>query len=260
MTGFPSPSFEVVSIELSRSSDPNTELDIIPQRLRGRNTILRHLIAIAYGMRDFQILGGPNWINSDGYDIEAKVGDELADQIRKLPMGQQDAPLLSMTQSMLADRFKLSVSHSTKELPIYALVIDKNGPKLQEAKPGHVYSHEIQNPKSRVPEGLVVWRDRGALWGLARQLSGYLSRTVLDRSGLKGEYDFSLAFVDDRVNVPMFGRVQDGQRGSDNPPPSGSGGPSIFSALKEQLGLKLVPTKGPVEVIIIDHIERPSPN
>lgn len=173
-----------------------------------------------------------------------------------------------MIQSLLADRFKLKVSHSTRELPVYALVVAKTGPKLHDAKPGDTYPNGIKGPDGRPVGGAGMMRMRpGQLIGqgfsiasLAGLLSQQLGRTVMDQTGLKGNYDFTLQWTSDQRPVAMPAGPVGVSSGADGVPPSDSSGPSIFTALQEQLGLKLESTKGPVDIIVIDHIERPSEN
>lgn len=177
-------------------------------------------------------MGGPSWIESEKYDIDAMEVDSLAG---------------ATVQRLLADRFRLTLHHETKELPVYALVIEKNGPKLQEAKPGVGISSD---GRGYARPGGIFWGEEQRPGSTRRELTGYatpitllvdalsirLGRPVLDQTGLKGNYKFNLHWTPD------------------------ASGPSIFTALHEQLGLDLESTKGPVEILVIDHIEKPSEN
>ena len=162
------------------------------------------------------------------------------------------------------------MSHETKELPVYALVVAKDGPKLHEAKPGDTYPNGIKGPDgTRDTPGTGLMRmgrgpanrsrgSHGVPWCI--MLSEQLGRTVLDQTGLKGNYDFTLQWTPDQSQAAMPMGPEGGKPGADNAPPPESSGPSIFTAIQEQLGLKLESTKGPVEFLVIDHIERPSEN
>jgi len=260
-TSAPLPSFEVASIKPDRSGDTRSILETRPAGLHASGVTIKKLIAYAYGLEQFQVSGGPSWVSSDPYRVEAKVDDSQVEQIQKLPLMRQDDPLVLMLQSLLADRFKLKLSHTTKELPVYALVVARNGPKLQATKPGYIYTAGTKSPNGHAQEGLTVWRDRGAsMDGFAEQLSRHLGRPVLDRTGLKGRYDFTVEFARDQTPMTGFKGPEGGGPAPGAENQSDSSGPTIFTALREQLGLKIESTKGPVEVVVIDHIERPSEN
>jgi uncharacterized protein (TIGR03435 family) len=215
------------------------------------------LITYAYQVRDFQISGGPDWVRSERFDIEAKEPDELREELQKLPPEQRWEKDYSLVQSMLADRFKLKVRQETRELPIYALVVAKSGPKLEAAAPGvGIESHTrhfLMGKDHLTADG----SDMAYLaWALAQQLG----RTVLDQTGLKGNFKLALHWTPDPGQPDLSRGPADATLAADTPPASDSSGPSIFTALEEQLGLKLESTKGPVDVLVIDHIERPSEN
>jgi uncharacterized protein (TIGR03435 family) len=264
-TSSPLPSFEVASIKPDRSGGTLSILETRATGLHASGVATKKLIAFAYNLQEFQVSGGSNWVSSDMYSVEAKVEDSLAEQIRKLPSIQQDDPIRLMVRSLLMDRFHLNVSYATKELPVYELVVAKDGPKLQESKPGDTSPGAWKGPgrsgHASTPVGVTRWTDRGlSMPRFAAQLSRQLDRTVVDRTGLKAKYTFTLEFADDRTQPAMLRASEDGDLRASNGPPPESSGPSIFTALQEQLGLKLVPARGPVEVLVIDHIERPSEN
>ena len=230
------------------------------------------LIAWAYAgislpLRDDQLSGGPSWISSERYDIDAKLDDSQVEPLEKLPSEQRILQIRLRVQSLLADRFKLVVRDETKEVPVYALVIAKNGPKLQEAKPGDTYPNGIKGPDGR-PHGMW-WMEGGQLTGQALPMgslvmilsqSCQVGRTVLDQTGLKGKYDIALKWTPDQSPAGMFQGPSGAKPSAESTPPPDSSGPSIFTAIQEQLGLKLESTKGPAKAIVIDHIERPSEN
>jgi uncharacterized protein (TIGR03435 family) len=272
-TSAPLPSFEVASIKPNRSADDHFWISFDPGRFRVTDATTEQLITLAYNIKDFQVTGGPSWINSEKYDIDAKLEDVVEDRgakdFEKLPPDrrrkQMDLMLQSL-QSLLAERFNMKVNRETKELPIYTLVVAKNGPKLLEANPNDTYPNGIKGPDGIAHPGMMHV-GRGELKGqgipvgsLQRVLSQLLSRTVLDQTGLKGKYDIELNWTPDESEAGMFRGPTGGNPAAANPTPPESIGPSLFTALQEQLGLKLESTKGPVEVLVIDHIERPSEN
>ena len=228
--------FEVASVKLNRTGARGSSATPSPggRRFSATNAPLIMLVMLAYNVTQRQIAGLPNSFNAEGYDIEAKSDHPVSYQ-------QQ----MRMLQTLLADRFKLTLHRETKELPVYAMVVAKGGPKLRE------------NPDQGDP--LVT---RGAKAGeqvfknypmprFAFILSVQLDRSVEDRTGLTGSYDFTLAYTRDRVGPGVL-------EGREERPNSDT--PSIFVALREQLGLRLESAKGPVETLVIDHVERPSQN
>jgi uncharacterized protein (TIGR03435 family) len=275
-TAAPLPSFEVASVKRCRSRE-NTSFHILPDRIMVRNYLIEYLIEIAYG-RDFgefgfsnlrhnQVVGGPSWIRGeefgyDGYDIDAKVDDSVAEKFGRDcgaaffhgRCGYRNQMLL-MIQSLLADRFKLKVRRETKKGPVYALVVAKGGAKFLHATfPMPDYAAMQRSPALRppCPAGMFCYQDYLSMGRITDWLPGLVDRPVIDETGLKGGYYIKLQFAPEQ---PAGGNA-----GTDNALPLGPSGPSIFTALQQQLGLKLKPTKGPVESIVIDHIERPTEN
>ncbi len=230
--------FEVASIKPSDPNRPDTGLHRSNAKFAATNHTLKRLIAFAYDVELFQISGGPAWVNSEGYDVTAKTPDDVAHH-----KGLDDDKV--MVQALLSDRFKLTLHNESRELPIYALVIGKNGSKLEIAKP--------QNGSSDV-------RGRGRtqfiftnvpLSSLVHVLSQRLGRPVVDRTGLTAHYDFKLEWSPDQTSSDSRDSV------SSAPDPAG---PTLFTAIQEQLGLRLEAQKGPVQIFVIDHVERPSEN
>jgi uncharacterized protein (TIGR03435 family) len=264
----PLPSFEVASIKPSQSADFGRRIMMLPGRFTATGVTTKFLVAFGYNVKEFQISGGPSWINLERYDIDAKEEDSLEEKLRSLPPDQRGEQLRLRVQSLLADRFKLSVTHESKELPVYALVVAKNGPKLQEAKPGDTYSNGIKGPDGRVHSGMGLMRMGGGemtgqgipMANLVMMLSQQLGRTVLDQTGMKGNYNVELKWTPDQSQPAMPMGPDSAKPPADNAPLPDSSGPSIFTAIQEQLGLKLESTKGPVEILAIDHVERPSEN
>jgi uncharacterized protein (TIGR03435 family) len=266
------PHFEVASIKPSDSNDRKIMFRMMPGGgIDLRGVTLKALVQQAYDVRDFQLSGGPGWTGADRYDITAKAENasaeapadprQLSEQQRKTLQEQTRLRL----QALLADRFQLKIHRETKELPVYALVVAKNGPKLKE----NAGANEGRGRGMRMSPGQLVGQQVGTDF-LVQSLAQMLGRTVLDQTGLKGTYDFELTFAPESGRGGVFGGPGDG---APPPPPPGAGpglikepppadpnGPTIFTALQEQLGLKLESQKGPVDIIVIDHVEKPSEN
>jgi bla regulator protein BlaR1 len=259
--------YEVASIKPNNSGTNMVRLMFAPDGLTATNGTLQMFINAAYRIDDNQISGGPSWLKSDHYDIEAKMDSATADALHKLSEDQARLERQRMLQALLADRFKLTIHRETRELPMYALVIAKNGPKLQEAKPGDTYPNGIKGPDGRVGGGMIFMTGRGSVTGqgipisdLVRFLSRQLGRKVEDKSGLTGKYDLTLQWTPDESQGAMFKGPSPEPQGIASPSPPDASGPSIFTALEEKLGLKLESQKGPVEILVIDHAEKPSEN
>jgi uncharacterized protein (TIGR03435 family) len=239
------PAFEVASV---KPSAPGTRGRSILRSPGGRftatNAPLRDLVQNAYGVQDFQISGRPTWFNTERYDIVAKAEGDVSVAQSRL-----------MLQTLLADRFNLALHRETKELPVYVLVVAKNGPKFSQSKPGE--SESDTGFRTSAANGPVTAR-KVLISEFAKVLSGELGRAVLDRTGLTGYFDFTFQWAPDSNRTPPGDG--DGGRAVDTVPPPDTTGPSLFTAIQEQLGLKLEPSKGPVEILAIDHAEKPDAN
>jgi uncharacterized protein (TIGR03435 family) len=245
----PTLSYDVASIKPAKPAD-GTRLMVQFGRLSANGMTLKDLIKAAYGIEDTQIADAPKWVNSQTYDIEAKADNADEATFKNLTPDQYKL----MFQSFLKDRFQLKVHWETKELPLLALVVAKDGPKLKLAKPGDTYADGIKGPDGKAGghAGMMRW-SRGQMTGqgipitnLVSPLTRIAGRIVEDKTGLTGTYDFELHWTEDV-----------GSGGGGSPDPSG---PSIYTALQEQLGLKLESQKGPVQVLVLDHVEQPSEN
>jgi len=251
------PFFEVVSIKPERSGNGSLSFTFHADRFMAKNITVKRLIALAYEIpaKD-QIYGGPGWVDSETYHIDAKIDDSLAEKLAKLPSDQQWEQIRLMLQAALVDRFQLTVSHESKELSVFALVVAKNGPKLTQSDPKRAPSDETRG--ASMPERgrfIASQQSVASLLGLlSRELGG---RIVLDQTGLKGEYDFTLNWTP--VSPPEMGTGEAGQTSGATLVPETSG-VSIFAALEDQLGLKLESRKAPVDVLVIGHVEKPSGN
>ena len=262
----PAPKFEVVSIKPSHEGAGLFRVGLQPSgRFVAGNITVRFLLELAYGLKDAQILGAPHWIESESFNIEAKPDDAFIDQ--KLSRDERSHQISLMMQALLADRFKLALHHETKELPVYALMVAKGGPKLKESPPAPPDADGAEPgppPSGQLRRGGVQMR-RGELIAsaipldrLEDVLSRVTGRPVVNQTGLKGLYDFTLKWTPEEGEGPMMG----GPPGPppDAPPPPDANGPTIFTALQEQLGLKLESQKAPMDTVVIDHVEQPSEN
>jgi uncharacterized protein (TIGR03435 family) len=256
-------SYEVASIKPEKSGSMMFRVLNTPDGFSATSTV-QMIIRVAYGIEDNQISGAPGWVGSEKYDVEAKMDQATAEKMKKLGESQMQPARQHMLQALLADRFKLTVHRETKELPIYSLSVAKGGPKLHEAKPGDTYPNGIKGPDGRpAPPGAHLIRmGRGELTAqglgmdqIAHLLTQQTGRTVVDNTGLKGNYDFTLHWTPDQSATPLSG-----PGASPDASTSSESGPSIFTAIQEQLGLKLESQKGSVEILVIDHVERPSEN
>lgn len=262
------PSFEVASIKPDRADAPVRFVHFAdPSHITISNMPVKDLIAFAYHVQLSQISGGPGWINSQGYDIEAKVDDSVVAHLQKLSREDRADQLRLMLRSLLADRFKLELNHGTKQLPIYDLVVAKGGPKLTPTTvPAASAASTNGQPRPRGPDlmstpssitGKAV--DMSALAEVLGRNPALGGRLVADKTGLTGKYDFTLQFVPER-EMPMPGTNDRPPMPANAPSPGDPNAPSIFTAIQEQLGLKLEPAKGAVQTLVIENIEKPSEN
>ena len=232
-----------------------------PDGLVVRTATVKMLILRAYGVDAYQISGGPDWLNSERYDIDAKFDGTTADKLQKLSPDERILARQHMLQTILAERFNLAIHRENKELQTYSLIVGKNGPKLQEVK---LEDAGPSKPKVGPAPGridMTVGGTGGQVRGFASPLSNltvmltnYLHRPVIDKTGLTGKYDFTLRWTPDETQA----QVSSSANGLPSADPTG--GASLFTAIQEQFGLKLESAKGPIELIVIDHIERPSGN
>ena len=277
-TAAPLPSFEVASVKVNRSGGRNIGIMLPPGRFTANNVTAKMLIEFAFNgnqaglsLRDDQVSGGPGWINTERYDIDAKVEESLAkEQEQNLPFDQWANQVRLMVRSMLMDRFNLKVSHTTKELPVFTLLPAKGGPKLTVSTvlpPGPPGSNP---PGTDHPKGPMIRVGRGETTGAgmsAGTLADVLSRQpelqgreVKDETGLKGAFDFTLNSTPDQSQGAMFKGPDGAKPSTENTPPPDSTGPSLFTAIQEQLGLKLESKRSVVDILVIDHVEQPSEN
>lgn len=238
--------FEVASIK-KHAPDPshvfmfagNPPGDV--SRWTATNLTAKDLIGYAYGLNGFQMSGGPSWTDTEKFDVDAKVDDSMLPQLQKLTRLQQQRQMALMLRSLLTDRFKLQVTRGMTKAPAFALVVAKGGPKLKEAPPDPKTNggHPMMTADGKQVTVKMYGNPISDLDGF---LVAMVKRPVVDKTGLKGTYTLTL----------QYSELLDSS--------AESGPPSIFTALQEQLGLRLENTKTPVDTITINHIEEPSPN
>lgn len=242
----PAISFEAASV---RRTAPDTRGSSIDKPggagFNARGTTLKELITTAYHVQELQITGGPAWIGSERYDVTAKAGAPVT-----------PAQTRRMLQTLLAERFQLAVHRSTKELPYYSLTPAKSGPKLNKSDLTDCPGTPAPDPACggfrvymrREVTGFAVTMDE-----TAEVLSWLTAHVVEDKTALNGRYDFKLTFTPDESLGPLSSERPDAPRDDAN-------APSLFTALQEQLGLRLEARKGPVPALVIDRAEKASEN
>lgn len=235
-------SFEVASIKRGDPTDRRMGLHAEPSGVfKTENTPLRSLIQYAYGVNDYQITGGPSWMSSDPFTIEAKPETPIV-------TSTANDPVRPMVQALLADRFKLATHWEMREGTVYELSIAKGGPKLRQTDPEY-HSHNLDGGSGNLAgHGASMSQIIGSL-------SRQLGRPVLDKTQLTGNYDFKLTYTPEARDA-IFGRTTPIETTAGADPDE----PSIFTAVQEQLGLKLESSKGPIQMLVIDRAEKPSAN
>lgn len=233
------PSFEVASIKPSKPDDTNLDWDDFPGRIAIENYTLRQIIKVAYGLKsESQVLGGPKWIDSQHFDIAAKADDAETAKMQNMDREQWVTERSLMLQSLLADRFQLQISRRERDLPLYALVITKTGIKF------------VPSESTEKNHGLSVHNTRLTATGISMDsFADYLtglpesgSRVVINQTGLTGDYNFKLNWTRDHGNgVPLDAPY-----------------PGLFTALEDQLGLKIESQKGSVPVVIVGSAVEPA--
>ncbi len=240
--------FEVASVK--PSTEKTMSVRVMPGARLVATAPLKLLIMKAYGLQYARVIGGPAWINDDWFEIQAKAGQDAS-----------PAQVMTMLQSLLEERFRMKVHRENREVPVYDLVVDKGGPKLvptkiSECPPPDTLTRSAQPDAAAaalcgqmriVPSasGVRMEGDRVPIAELVRVLAvGLPDRPALDRTNLTGLFDIRLHFIEERPGAPD----------------ADLSGPTMFMAVQEQLGLKLEPSKGAVEFLIIDHVEHPTAN
>ena len=247
VVSLPAQVFEVASVKPNKSGTTAVSFRLQPGgQLNALNVTVRDLIRFAYAVQPFQIEGGPGWTGSDRFDVVAKVAGEIVPQ----PPGQV-GPVQVMLQNLLAERFALKVRRETKEGPVYALAHARADRQLaKQVTPSTVDCAALlrartgPSPQCRISSagpGTISGRD-ASFSQLAQLLSGQVQRLVIDKTGLPGVHSWDLQFAPDQTPAP--GAVAPAVIDPDRP--------SLFTALQEQLGLKLESQRAPLEMLIVD--------
>jgi uncharacterized protein (TIGR03435 family) len=227
-----------MTIKLNKSASGGVDVNSNNDRYSATNVSLRQVLGEIYDIRQDMISGIPGPLDSARFDIEAKLSDPDPDAIKKMTREQRRQMLIPI----LTERFQLKTHTETKVLPVYELVVIAAGPKLKpSADQTRTGSGNMSIHGSRIRADLTA-RDV-PMTAFAKSLTGQVHRTVIDKTGLKGNFDFALQWSND-----------------ENPDAAAESAPSIFTALQEQLGLKLQPGKGPVETLVVDQAAMPSDN
>jgi uncharacterized protein (TIGR03435 family) len=242
------PTFDAFEVAAIKPANPDTRGRFIrmqsANQFVARNHAVKTLVAAAYNLSPRATSGGPVWVDSDRFDILAKTPGEVRPNLEEQ---------MTMLRKLLSERFKLSFHRERKELSIYTLTVARNGSKLQAPKASPDASPEGPPPLIFVlsPQGASLPGRNATMAELASVMQrAALDRPVADKTGLSGRFDFNLEWMPDET---QFG----GQGPWDN---HDTIRPDLFAAIQQQLGLKLEAGKGPVEVLVIDHVERPSEN
>jgi uncharacterized protein (TIGR03435 family) len=259
-TPSPVPAFEVATIKPSSPDAPGSDLNISASEFGTKNVALNEVIKFAYNLNDGsdeQIIGGPSWLRTSRFDIQTKLDEATRAQVVKMTIDDQIAVARPMAQALLADHFHLKVHHETRFLPVIALTLahpevaadtklTQVPDPLKSPNPSHEWSGLRNDGQGHVEVRGETITDFAEFLGHLPEIGG---RVVIDQTGLTGDYAFTLNYAPQRLAET---NVEDGS--SD---PSHA---SLFAALTEQLGLKLKSIKAPIDVIVIDHVDLPTPN
>jgi uncharacterized protein (TIGR03435 family) len=242
------PAFEVASVRPNKFGSGSSDSGFQNGRFTATNIQVKTLLQYdAYGIPGSEILRIPDWLTSERFDIEAKVDDSTNNQMGKLSRDERNLLERQLIQQLLADRFKLRVHWETRELPVYALVVAKNGPRIQASNDSSGNTSISSGNGRYTAQGVTMVK---LTQSLTQVLARELGRVVIDKTGIEGRYDVAFTWA------PEEGSTAASNTSNENSSP----GPSIFTALQEQLGLKLESQKADVETLVIDHVERPSEN
>ncbi|MEO5926504.1 MAG: TIGR03435 family protein [Bryobacteraceae bacterium] len=238
-------SFEVTTIRPNQSGAAQGSVYFQPGRFVAQNATVKMLIAYAYGVKDFQISGGPKWIDSERFDIIGKEDESVSVARQKLPWKQYREELGRMVQAMLADRFQLRIVHRPKEASILALVMDAGGPKLVRSA-SNSYEADFRGGRGRLTAiGVSIAQLADALsW-----MPEVGSRKVVDETEIEGTFDLTLRWSweeSPEAGAPAVTVQPDA--------------PTMFTAVREQLGLRLQAKQGPLDYIVVEQLEQPSEN
>jgi uncharacterized protein (TIGR03435 family) len=247
--------YEVSSIKLHKDDGHNfMSFNGTADGYRTTNTTMKNLVLNAFSSGlQIQVTGAPTWADDAHYDVEAKFVPEVGDALKKLTPDDRNFVRRYMMQQVLKERMNFAAHVDTKEVPSYDLVVGKNGPKLKASDPNAKDNGTMR--MMQADQGKSVITAKGLpMSQLARNLSGPAGRPVFDKTGLTGTYDVSLEYVRDQnlsATVPGEGP---------SVTPADPAGPSLLAAVEDQLGLKLAPSRGPMQVVVIEHMDKPDAN
>jgi uncharacterized protein (TIGR03435 family) len=234
------PAYDVMTI---KPSDPDSQGTSIGggylDRWRGQNNSLKMLLQYIYDLNEDSIVGIPSQLDSKRFDIDAKIVEPNLDALKKQSPEQNRLMLLPL----LTERFQLKTHMETRSGPVYELVVAKGGPKLKPAT-DEASRTGVSTSMNWIGNGWKLTANSQPTAALAKILTGQIHRTVIDKTELTGNYDLTLQWTPDGAPASTD---------ADAPP-------SIYTAVQEQLGLKLQPAKAPVEVLVVDHVAMPSEN
>ena len=240
--------YDVASVRPHPAGDGSMSISEPPHlaRLTLTGVTMANIVQIAYGINEFQLFGGPSWLQSQRFDVLARSDSAANDVLAKLTPCQQQLTKEHMLQLVLADRAHLTIHHGSKEVSGYGLVLAKSGPKFHESPPDpsdHPHSGGMTMRSSKL--GYQLTANSWSIDSFAGWLANETHSPVANKTGLSAKYDLALQWSEDLAAAPSAG---------DAPYPQ------IFTDLQEQLGLKLEPTKAPIDTVIIDHIDLPTAN
>jgi uncharacterized protein (TIGR03435 family) len=238
------PAFEVATVKPAADGSHAIGMFTYPGgRVVISEETLENILCEVYGFEPYQISGGPDWVRSQRWNIEAKAA-ENSGAAKFVPVSFKSRPneeMLAMLKTLLAERFQLKIHNGTKEGPAYALTIAPKGHKLEVTAHADQFGAAVAGRSGKPDRPRFLGGENASMPMFAKRLSGILRKPVLDETRLTGFYDFRFEYADEN-NDPA------------------AGGPSLFTAIEEQIGLKLVSTRAPEQVFIIDHAEKPSSN
>lgn len=250
------PVFSSVSVKPydPNGNPPGVMIQDSAESFSASGVTLRILLHQAYGLQDNQIAGGPAWMDSAQFEVDAKIDDATAQAIGGMTPQAAGEAHQHMMQAMLESQFHLTVHREKRDLPLYALVVADGGAKLHEATPGDTYPNGFRGPDGGPGAGMIrmgvgeLTCQAVPVENLTRILTEQIGRHVIDRTGLAGKYDFSLKWLPDVAASNAAGAL----------PAPEMALPSLQAALQQQLGLKLESATGPVDVLVVDQAEKPA--
>jgi len=227
------PDWEVAAVRPSDPNARNDKFDVVGRHAIVQNQTVEIMLMFGYGLQKSQIVDAPDWVKTQRYDVDGVANVEGRPDVKQFQ---------SMVRKLLVERFGLKMHMEQREMPVFALTVAKGGTKMEKSAtdPNGVMNQDVRNGdgQRRLRFTNTSMKD------LALLMLVEVDRPVVDQTGLEGRYNFQLSYTKDESRAPT----------------DGSAAPSLFTAVREQLGLKLEPVKAPAEVLVIDAVERPSAN